>query len=98
MSLSEATPTNHNYVGACTCLVILIVILILIWEFGFHGLGFLCIFANVEFIVWISHPDVIMRIAGCGFPILIACCGFQGLDFLSRCEFQLSKRGNQVDG
>ena len=74
------------------------VLLISISEFGFHGLGFLFGVANVEFMVWISYQDVIMRIVGCEFPILIACCGFQGLDFLSRCQFRLSKRGNQVDG
>ena len=74
------------------------VILIWICKFGVHGFGFLFGFANVEFIVWISYHDVLMRIAGYGFPIWIAYCGFQGLDFLSKCKFRLSKRGNQVDG
>ena len=61
-------------------------------------MGFLLGFANVEFMVWIYYEDVVMRIAGCGFPIEFACCGFQSLDFLFRCTFRLSKRGNQVDG
>ena len=65
---------------------------------GFHHLDFVFGFANVEFMVWISYHDILMRISGYGFPIWIAYCGFQCLDVLSGCTFRFSKRGNQVDG
>ena len=61
----------------------LFVILIRDSQFVFHGLVFLSGFANVEFMVCISYQDALMRVAGNGSPIGIACCRFHGLDFLS---------------
>ena len=98
MGLPDAILTNHNYGGACTVLMLFVVIVMLFLAFGFHSLGFLSIFANVEFMVWISYHDILVRISRYGFPIWIAYCGFQCLDVLSGCTFRFSKRGNQVDG
>ena len=54
---------------------------------GCHGLDFLFGFSNVECMVRILYHDVPMWMASGGFPIWIAYCGVQGLDFLSGYPF-----------